>query len=105
MAVKKGLYTFEFDNTYSWINSKTVHFQYIVLTPVEFESENTPKWVSAFYDHTPTNTCPDKSKVYTIKRAGKGIEYDGVANITKDGDFYNLKLGHGDNMYEFETEH
>lgn len=26
MAVKRGIYMFEFDNSYSWINSKTVKF-------------------------------------------------------------------------------
>lgn len=40
MAVKRGIYMFEFDNSYSWINSKIVKFETIVLAPVQFSSVN-----------------------------------------------------------------
>ncbi len=38
MAAKRGIYQFEFDNTYSWINSKTVKFEKILLSPLELQS-------------------------------------------------------------------
>jgi hypothetical protein len=33
-AMKKGLYMFEFDNSYSWINSKKVFYQNEIYTPL-----------------------------------------------------------------------
>lgn len=34
MALKRGIYKFELDNSYSWINGKTVRLEYSVLEPV-----------------------------------------------------------------------
>lgn len=33
-AMKKGLYQFEFDNSYSWINSKRIKFENVVYSPL-----------------------------------------------------------------------
>lgn len=33
-AMKKGVYQFEFDNSYSWINSKTVRYENVVYAPL-----------------------------------------------------------------------
>ena len=104
MAAKRGLYMFEFDNSYSWVNNKTVTFEKIILAPVEFQSVDEYKWQSSFYGDIPINQMGDKSKIIQIKKVlppKPEISYEGVANITKAGGFYNLKLGKGGNMYEF----
>ena len=31
LALRRGIYKFEFDNTYSWINGKTIRLEYSVL--------------------------------------------------------------------------
>jgi hypothetical protein len=33
-AMKKGLYEFEFDNSYSWINGKTIRYENVVFSPL-----------------------------------------------------------------------
>lgn len=79
----------------------------MILAPVEFQGSEEPKWIRNYYDNIPINELSDKSKLIVIKRSlppKPDIQYDGVANITKAGSFYNLKLGKGSNMYEFETE-
>lgn len=107
MAARRGIYQFEFDNTYSWINSKTIKFEQVVLAPVEFQDSNQLKWLKSYYDNIPANEVSDKTKLIIVKRVlppKPDIEFDGVANITKTGSFFNIKLGKGSNMYEFETE-
>jgi hypothetical protein len=104
MAARRGIYQFEFDNTYSWINSKTIKFEQIILAPVEFQDSNPLKWLKSYYDNIVLNEVSDKAKLIIVKRAlppKSDIEYDGVANITKAGSFYNIKVGKGSNMYEF----
>ena len=32
--MKKGLYEFEFDNSYSWINGKTIRYENVVFSPL-----------------------------------------------------------------------
>lgn len=34
MAVRKGLYSFEFDNSYSWMNNKIVKYQKVIFVPI-----------------------------------------------------------------------
>jgi hypothetical protein len=38
MATKRGLYMFEFDNSYSWINAKTISYQNIILSPLQIHT-------------------------------------------------------------------
>ena len=68
MAAKKGIYQFEFDNSYSWMNKKVVRPEKIVLTPLEFRSEETPTWIKSYYDNIPQNAIKDESKIFTIKK-------------------------------------
>ena len=49
MAVKKGIYQFEFDNSYSWMNSKTIKMEKLVLMPLEFSSPETLVWIDSYY--------------------------------------------------------
>lgn len=35
MASKKGLYMFELDNSYSWMNNKNIRYENVILTPLE----------------------------------------------------------------------
>ena len=69
MATKRGIYQFEFDNTYSWINYKTVKFEKVLLSPLELQSPEHSKWAPAFYDHLVLNSIADRSKVYLIQNA------------------------------------
>ena len=50
MAARNGLYEFEFDNSYSWINSKTIKFDTVILTALEYETIDAPTFVPSFYD-------------------------------------------------------
>jgi len=50
-AMKKGLYMFEFDNTYSWINGKTINYETVVLTPLQIVNESNEEWVYDFYEN------------------------------------------------------
>lgn len=66
MAAKKGIYQFEFDNSYSWVNSKKVCLEKMVMSPLEFSSEDTPKWLPSYYENIPLNELADKSKILKI---------------------------------------
>ena len=96
MAARRGLYIFEFDNSYSWINSKTVRYENVILTPLEIKSAEPSKWIPAFFNNVPSNEAiPDK--VATIQRVAerkeqKQKEFSGTANVTKNGPFFNLKI-------------
>lgn len=68
MAAKKGIYQFEFDNSYSWMNKKVVRLEKMVLTPLEFRSEETPVWIKSYYDNIPQNVIKDQSKIFIIKK-------------------------------------
>jgi hypothetical protein len=47
IANKRGLYMIEFDNSYSWINSKNISFEYVVLS--HFGHQQSPKWLANLY--------------------------------------------------------
>ncbi len=54
MAAKRGLYMFQFDNSYSWLNSKTVKYDNVILSPLQIKSVDSFKWKPAFYNNIPT---------------------------------------------------
>jgi hypothetical protein len=106
MAAKKGIYQFEFDNSYSWMNSKTINMEKLVLMPLEFSSPETPIWVGSFYEGIVLNQISDKSKIHEIIKRDppkEKFKYDGVANITRRGNFFNMKISRGKGIYEFES--
>jgi hypothetical protein len=106
MAAKKGFYQFEFDNSYSWMNSKTIKMEKLVLMPLEFSSPETPTWVNSYYEDIALNQVSDKSKIHNIMKRDppkEKFKYDSVANITRKGDFYNMKISRGNGIYEFES--
>lgn len=50
-AVKRGLYLFEFDNSFSWLNSKRVRYSNEVLAPLQIKAINEDKWIGDFYQN------------------------------------------------------
>ena len=68
MAARKGLYQFEFDNSYSWMNKKVVRLEKMIMTPLEFKSEDTPTWIKSYYDNVPLNVIKDPKKVFVINK-------------------------------------
>lgn len=68
MAAKKGIYQFEFDNGYSWVNGKVVKLEKVVLMPLEFRSADTPKWVGSYYENVELNHLADQSKMMEIAK-------------------------------------
>ena len=38
-VMKKGIYMFEFDNSYSWINSKVLRYENVVYSPMQIKSD------------------------------------------------------------------
>ena len=106
LMTRKGIYQFEFDNSYSWINNKTIKVEKAVLMPLEFSSPNTPSWIPSFYENVPLNHQPDKSKVISIARKEASPEkalardpLQGTGNITKAGRYYNLKVRRNGSVY------
>lgn len=73
MAARRGLYIFEFDNSYSWINSKTVRYENVILTPLEIKSAEASKWIPAFFNNVPSNEAVPE-KVVTIQRVAERKE-------------------------------
>lgn len=69
MAAKRGIYAFEFDNSYSWMKSKTVKYQIIVLSPIEVQSIVKYPWINAYYNNIVMNQMGNKDKIWTIKKA------------------------------------
>lgn len=79
----------------------------LVLMPLEFSSPDTPTWVSNYYDGITLNQVADKSTINEITKREPPKEktkYDGVANITRNGTFFNMKISRGTGIYEFESE-
>lgn len=64
--MKSGLYVFEFDNAYSWINNKTIIYEYAVYTPLEISSQNPPTWVGNFYENIIQNEMAAKEDIYVV---------------------------------------
>jgi hypothetical protein len=73
MAARRGLYIFEFDNSYSWINSKTVRYENVILTPLDIKSAEPSKWIPAFFNNVSSNEALPE-KVVTIQRAAERKE-------------------------------
>ena len=49
-VMKKGIYMFEFDNTFSWINGKNIRYEIVVYSPLEIKSTREDDWLEDFYD-------------------------------------------------------
>ena len=47
-AIKRGLYMFEFDNSQSWLNPKTVIYENLVYSPLQIKAEDVHPWLDAF---------------------------------------------------------
>lgn len=108
MAARRGIYVFEFDNSYSWINSKTVRYENVIFSPLQIKSAEPLKWIPAYFNDIPSNEVI-ADKIITIQRVvdrkqEKQKEYNGSANITKNGPFFNLKVTTPNHVYEFESE-
>jgi hypothetical protein len=111
MAARRGLYIFEFDNSYSWINSKTIRYENVVFTPLEIKSVEPCKWLPAFFNGVPSNEAIPE-RVALIQRVldrkqekqKEEKEHSSTGNITRNGPFYNLKITKPNHVYEFETE-
>lgn len=67
MAARRGIYVFEFDNSYSWINSKSIRYENIILAPLQIKSNDQPKWLSSYFNNVPTNSALPE-KVTSIQR-------------------------------------
>lgn len=44
-VMKKGVYMFEFDNTFSWINGKSIRYENVVYSPLEIKSTREDAWL------------------------------------------------------------
>jgi hypothetical protein len=109
MAARRGLYIFEFDNSYSWINSKTIRYENVVLSPLEIKSVEPSKWVLPYFNNVTSNeAAPERvvliQKIVERKQEREKEELSGTGNITKNGPFFNLKIVRENHVYEFETE-
>lgn len=71
MAAKRGLYLFEFDNSYSWINSKTVKYDNVILSPLQIKSVDAFKWIPAYYNNIPTSEATSDKVVVIEKQQPK----------------------------------
>lgn len=52
IGLKKGIYLFEFDNSYSWINGKTIHYEAVVLAPYDLSGADYPEWLNVLNEQT-----------------------------------------------------
>lgn len=43
IAIEKGIYMFEFDNSYSWMKGKNILYDTVVLTPLEITKKGIQK--------------------------------------------------------------
>lgn len=73
---------------------------------MELQAVDRFKWISSYYDDTPSNEFANKDKLFILQKAPPKKEevYTGTANITKDGPYYNLKITTSTQVYEFESE-
>ncbi|MCB0370269.1 MAG: hypothetical protein KDD45_12810 [Bdellovibrionales bacterium] len=104
MAARKGIYQFEFDNSYSWINRKKIKVDKLVLMPLEFSSTDNLSWWHSYYENVPLNQLSDKTKLFMVSKKAHPkpvVQHEGEGNITKDGSFFNMKITRGKNIYEF----
>jgi hypothetical protein len=53
--MKKGLYMFEFDNSYSWITAKVIKYQNLVFTPLQIKNVKEEAWIGNFYGDVTQN--------------------------------------------------
>jgi hypothetical protein len=67
MAARRGIYVFEFDNSYSWINSKTIRYENIIFSPLQIKSVDASKWIPAYFNDVPSNEATS-DRVTTIQR-------------------------------------
>jgi hypothetical protein len=72
------VYCVKFDNTYSWLNAKSITYERIILNPLSYASNQSFPFQNAYYLRTPMNTvatpklinidCKISSQVHIHKR-------------------------------------
>ena len=82
-AIKRGLYMFEFDNSQSWLNPKTVIYENLVYSTLQIKAEDVHPWLDAFYENRPMNSVAEGNQVHMLqppkkqekKRLPVGVAY------------------------------
>jgi hypothetical protein len=107
--MKKGIYMFEFDNSYSWINGKSVKYEMVVYTPLEIKSSNFDEWVEDFYENIYQNCMHNEEDIYVVEKKlplkKQELPENGhIANIARSLNTLSLVVRRGNQRYEYETD-
>ena len=105
--MRKGIYMFEFDNTYSWINSKTIRFENVIYAPLEIKTINTDEWISDFYGNIYQNELANLDNIYLIKNIKqlppKPVSQN-QATLSHGSDSFTLFIASPNANYQYETD-
>lgn len=63
IAIEKGIYMFEFDNSFSWMKGKSLYYDTAVLTPIETTKTGVEpeKFLPVLFNKFEMNSCPQQS--------------------------------------------
>lgn len=97
---------FEFDNSYSWINGKTVLYELVVFTPLELKHVNADDWIFDFYENIVQNEIADEKDIVflTNKKPEPEENLVGTAGVTKKEDLFTLRVNKKSEQYVYETD-
>lgn len=107
-TMKKGIYEFEFDNSYSWINGKTIRYENVVYSPLEIRSNTADEWVPDFYENLYQNQIAQEQDVYLVTH--QKVELLGtttttnMAVLSKNKDLLSLAIKTQTHSYHYETD-
>ena len=105
--MRKGIYMFEFDNSYSWINSKTIRFENVIYAPLEIKTTNTDEWISDFYCNLFQNEIANLDKIYLVKSLKpmppKPVSQN-QATLSRGHDTFTLFVSSPNANYQYETD-
>lgn len=59
---------FEFDNTYSWINGKSLKYENVIYSPLEIKSVDCEEWIEDFYDNIYQNCINKEEDIYVVQK-------------------------------------
>lgn len=116
-AMKKGLYLFEFDNSYSWITGKVIKYQNLVFTPLQIKNVKEEAWIDSFYEDVSQNAIEKDEKIYFITNKKVSVEAaagttgtvgavgaGGTAAVSRNKNVFTLRISRQEQLYTYETD-
>jgi hypothetical protein len=103
-AMRKGLYMFEFDNTYSWLNGKAILYENVVYTPLEIKSSSQDEWIGDYYLGIFQNEIENTADIAVVQQKVFRKPNGPTASLSKGHGTFTLMATAPESSYQYETD-